>query len=72
MHTTGSAELTEITVIILSIIILCMSCVENDTQRCHGIIIASLITFGTAVLETIRDFYIAVWFDKDGYGCSFV
>ena len=72
MITTGSAEITEIAVIILSIIIVCMHCEENDTRRSHGIIITSQITIVTAVLETIRDMYAAKYYDKDAYGCPFV
>ena len=72
MVATGSVEPTEIAVMILSVMILCMHCADNDTQRFHGIIITSQITILTAVLETIRDLYI-VWNNgRDGYGCPFV
>ena len=72
MVATGSVEEIEIAVMILSVIILCMHCAYNDTQRSHGIIITLCITILTAVLETIRDLYI-VWYDgRDGYGCPFV
>ena len=72
MVATGSVEATEIVIMILSVIVLCMHCEYNDTQRSHGIIITSHITILTAALETIRDLYI-VWNDgRDGYGCPFV
>ena len=41
MFTTRSVEIIEITIMILSIMIVCMHCEENDTHRSHGIIIAS-------------------------------
>ena len=72
MITTGSAEITEIAVIILSIIIVCMHCAENDTHRSHGIVIILQITILTAVLETVRGVYAANYYDKDAYGCPFV
>ena len=72
MVATESVEPTEITIMILSVIILSMHCAYNDTQRSHGIINTLHTTILTAVLETIRDLYI-VWNDgRDGYGCPFV
>ena len=72
MITTESVEMVEITILILSIIIVRMHFEENDTSRSYGIIITSQITILTAVLETIRDIYAANYYDKDGYGCPFV
>ena len=73
MVASESAEIIETFVMILSMIIVCIHCVENDTQRSHGIIITSHITILTAALETIRDDVYMVWHDgKDGYGCLFV
>ena len=72
MVATESAEITEITVMILSLIIVCMRSAENDTQRSHGIAITTVITVLTATLEMTRDIYM-VWHDgRDGYGCPFV
>ena len=74
MFTTGSVEIIKITIMILSIMIVCMHChsEENDTRRSHSIIITSQVTILTAVLETIRDIYAAKYYDKDAYGCPFV
>ena len=72
MLITGSVEIVEITIMILSIMIVRMHCEENNTRRFHGIIITLQITILTAVLETIRDIYAAKHYDKDGYGCPFV
>ena len=72
MLTTGSVEIVEITIMILSIMIVYMHCEENNTCRSHGIIVTLQITILTAVLETIRDIYAAKHYDKDGYGCPFV
>lgn len=72
MVATESAEITEIAMMILSLIIVCMHCAENDTQRSHGIVITTVITVLTATLEMTRDIYM-VWNDgRDGYGCPFV
>ena len=72
MLTTGSVEIVEITIMMLSIMIVRMHCEENNTCRSHGIIITLQITILTSVLETIRDIYAAKYYDKDGYGCPFV
>ena len=53
-------------------IIVCMNCEENDTQRFHSILIKTVITVLTVALEAMRDIYM-VWYDgRDGYGCPFV
>ena len=72
MVATESAEITEIAVMILSLIIVCVHCAENDTQRSHRIVITTQITVLTVALETMRDVYM-IWYDgRDGYGCPFV
>ena len=71
MFATGSVDGTEIIAMIISVIIVCIYCQENDTCRPHGIIITFWITIVTGVLETIRDVY-TTNYDKDGYGCPFV
>ena len=72
MVATGSVEATEVAVMIISTIIVCMHCAENETHRPHGITITLLITIVTGVLETIRDVYAVKYYDRDGYGCPFV
>ena len=69
MITTESAEIIEITIIIISIIIVHNHCVKDDANRCHGIIITLVITIMTAVLETIRNIYATQFYARDGNGC---
>jgi len=71
MVATGSVETTEIFTIIISLMIVCIHCQENDTREHHGIVTAFIITIITGVLETIRDVYTTIY-DRDGYGCPFV
>lgn len=72
MLASGSVEITEVVVIIISVIIACMHLAENDTQRYHGIVITTKITILTGVLETMRNIYAVSQYGRDGYGCPFV
>ena len=72
MLASGSVEITEVVVIIISVMIACVHLAENDTQRDHGIVITTKITILTGVLETMRNIYTVSHYGRDGYGCPFV
>lgn len=77
MMTIGSADMYEIAILIISIILVYLYCCCVDynnnmhTEAC-GIIPAILVTLTTGALETFRDVYTAANYDNDGNDCPFI
>ena len=63
----GSIDKCEILVIIMSIGIVLAHCTEME----YPIISVFNVTCLTAVLETLRDIFTAVFYAEDGTGCPF-
>ena len=70
----GSADMHEITLTVISIVVICLCCCGLDHTRHEkfAIIPALLVTIITATLETLRDIYTAAYHDRDGNDCPFI
>ena len=74
MFIMGSADVYEIVLMIISIVLIYLYCCYVDCTRseAYGIIPAILVTVATGILETARDVYAAAYYDRDGNNCPFI
>ena len=74
MAAMGSVDKYEIFVIIASILLICLyyRCASCMRSEAYGICAALVVTFGTGILETLRDLYTAAYDEKDGNDCPFI
>ena len=75
MFTMGSADTYEIVLMIISIALIylyCSSCVDCTNDEAYCIILAIFVTVATGILETVRDVYVAAYYDRDGNDCPFI
>ena len=63
----GSVDICEISIIILSIIILWAHCIQME----YPIISIFNVAYATGILETFRDIFTAGFYAQDGNGCPF-
>ena len=64
----GSIDICEIIIIIISIIIICRHCVQQE----YPILCAFRVSLATGLLELLKDILTAIFYSKDGNGCPFV
>ena len=67
MFAIGSADTYEIIIMVISIALIYLYCCCVDC-----IVPALLVTVATGALETLRDVYTAMYYDRDGNDCPFI